>query len=192
MPTNGGKTARVSAHSSNQFIAVPPRGHECPLFSHSVQLKITRARANSPDRREHDEGVPLQADRLDVEQTAGLTGLLGDPVDRAVDHPLVDASIRRLPRAPRAPCPRTDGASITFWLTQYAPRDRALDAGDDHTFVQRIEVVLVDEERVARRGSVVALREALRTRGAPRGGTRGTPRDADGDRRDNEGVDARA
>ena len=92
MPTSGMNTARVSAQSSNQSIAVRP------LRLGDVDDVDGEREQRHPG--EQDQRVTLHAARLDLADLAtGQTGLDGDAVDRAVDDPLVEDVVGRRGRA---------------------------------------------------------------------------------------------
>src|SRR5215472_4226279 len=94
-PANGTKTARVRAHSSNQCMASPY------LVSDGVGEE--QGEAEHGDPAEEQEGVPLDAPRLDATQLAArFAGLSGEFVDGPVDDTLVQVGVR---------VPRRDGGT---------------------------------------------------------------------------------
>src|SRR5262249_23054278 len=130
MPTAGRKTARVSAQSSNQLIATN-------LLFVPSDVEDEEQEAQEPDSREQEQRVPLHAPRLQVpEEATGLAGHLCHPVERTVDHPLVDDVVHEPPGTDRALARAVDDA-VDHVLVEpvHAPCDRSLDRRHDHVLV---------------------------------------------------------
>src|ERR1022692_2754463 len=82
-PASGMNTASVSAHSSNQCMA--------SRYIASEDIRKEEGKAQECDSAEEQERIPLHLPGLDATHlVAGDAGLVGQPVDTAVDDALID------------------------------------------------------------------------------------------------------
>src|SRR3954451_16754418 len=148
-PMTGRKMARERTQWSNPFIRLLGEGHE--------------RRAEHDESGEEDGGVLLDTTGLHhTEAGAGLLGRESRAVHRPVDDLLVDDLIGE-------PGDMTSGHahSVHHCVDDVLvdpvgePGDRTLDATDDTIGVQVVEVVLVEQQRLAGVGRLVAFAELV-------------------------------
>src|SRR4051794_3368748 len=176
MPTSGMKTARVSAQSSNQSICgvsptlrvahcsagVPASRTLAPPLALQDVDQVDR-QPDQADAGQEQQRVALHPARLHLAQLAtGRPRFTSEVVERAVDDFLVEHVVREAPRG-RGAAPGAVDDTVDHVLVHPVrrARDRPLDAGDDDTFVEVVEVVLLLEEAVAGVRDLVAFGEAL-------------------------------
>src|SRR5262245_26453526 len=142
---------------------VRPQSVRNSLFIGFYQSDEDDEGAGEERGRPEEEGAVLLhlAGRQLAEDLAAALGGGGRAVDGPVDDLLVDVRVDPAAAGGGEPAGAVDHPVDHVLVEPVdAPRDRALGAGRDHVGVKVVEVVLVDQRRVAGVGQGVALADA--------------------------------